>query len=170
MSKRPGLRALACDCRAGRRARIGATMHARQIVRGASMILVGNALSRVLGLLRIQVIAALFGTTAATSAFQTAAAVPTMVHDLLIGGAISAALIPVFSDYARRGDHVGLGRIVGTLATLSVLALAAVAATLVWAAPAVVSVLGVSSGDDTAVVAEAIGMVRVIAPSVIFLG
>lgn len=59
--------------------------------------MLGNLLSRLLGLGREAVVVGLFGLTASTSAFLTAATVPTMVYDLLVGGAISAALIPVLA-------------------------------------------------------------------------
>lgn len=62
--------------------------------------MLGHVASRLLGLVREQTIAALFGTTAAASVFSAATRVPTMVYDLLIGGAITAALVPVFSEYA----------------------------------------------------------------------
>ncbi len=72
-----------------------------QIVRSAFILMAGNASSRVLGFAREAVVVGLFGLTASSSAFITASTVPTMVFDLLVGGAISAALIPVLSDYLR---------------------------------------------------------------------
>jgi putative peptidoglycan lipid II flippase len=142
----------------------------QQIIRGAIFIFIGNGLSRLLGLARIQVIAALFGVTAATSAFQTASAVPTMVYDLLIGGAISAALIPVLSGYVRTGDEREFGRVAGSLVIMAVLCLGLAALAIAVFAPAIVAVLGVSRNAGPAVEAEAIGMVRLVAPSVLFLG
>src|SRR5947209_3099124 len=47
--------------------------------------MLGNVVSRVLGLAREQTIAALVGTTAAGSIFSAASRVPTMVYDLLVG-------------------------------------------------------------------------------------
>ncbi|HET7768805.1 MAG TPA: lipid II flippase MurJ, partial [Chloroflexota bacterium] len=76
----------------------------RRIATAAALITAGNIASRVLGLAREQTIAALFGTTAVASIFSAVSRVPTMVYDLLIGGAITAALIPVFSEIAGRGE------------------------------------------------------------------
>ena len=61
-------------------------MRARRFV-----LLLGNVLSRVLGLVREQTIAYLFGASAATDSFVAATQVPTMVYDLLLGGAVTAA-------------------------------------------------------------------------------
>lgn len=71
------------------------------LARAAVVLLLGNVLSRILGLVREQTIAYLFGVSGAASSFVAAAQVPTMVYDLLLGGAVTAALVPVFADYAR---------------------------------------------------------------------
>lgn len=145
------------------------------IAGAAILITLGNAASRLLGLVREQVIAWLFGKEIATSIFRTSTTVPTMVYDLVIGGAVSAALIPVFAEYASRADadptdagRAELGRVVGTVAALALLALAAVTAALVVAAPALVWALGIVYAP--AAQAQSILLVRIALPSVIFLG
>src|SRR5262245_4817568 len=130
--------------------------------------MVGNAASRLLGLGREAVVLGLFGLTAQTSAFVTASTVPTMVYDLLIGGAISAALIPVLADYARDSDLVEFGRVAGALLTLTVVAATLLVVALELAAPLVVAALG--AARDPAVEAETLAMVRLILPSVVLLG
>ena len=79
---------------------------ARRIAIAAVLIAAGNIASRVLGLARESVIAGTFGTGVDT--FTAASAVPTQLYDLLINGAISAALVPVFSEYAE-GDERSSG-------------------------------------------------------------
>ena len=66
----------------------------RNVAIAMVVIALGNIVSRLLGLVREQVMAALFGATGATDAFVVASAVPQIVYDLLVGGAISAALVP----------------------------------------------------------------------------
>src|SRR5207302_6901368 len=102
----------------------------------------GNITSRVLGLVREQVIAALFGATGATSAFRTATRVSTAVYDLLLSGATTAALVPVFSDYAASDETEQLSRIVSTFVNFTLLSLGAVVAALVIGAPLLVTLLG----------------------------
>jgi putative peptidoglycan lipid II flippase len=70
----------------------------RRVVIAAALIAIGNIASRVLGLARESVIAGLFGAGAAVDAFTAASTIPTTLYDLLINGAISAALVPVFSE------------------------------------------------------------------------
>ena len=62
-------------------------------------------LSRVLGLVREQVRAFLLGTGAASDAFGLAAVIPNLMRRLLAEGAMTAAFIPVFTDYLKRGDE-----------------------------------------------------------------
>ena len=139
-----------------------------QIARAALLLMVGNAASRLLGLGREAVVVGLFGLSASTSAFVTAATVPTMVFDLLIGGAISAALIPVLADYAGEPDLADFGRVAGALLALTTLAAALLVAGLELGAPLVVTALGAARQPD--VEAETLAMVRLILPSVVLLG
>lgn len=141
------------------------------IARAAALITLGNLLSRLLGLVRESVIAGLFGKTLITSAFTTAATVPTMLYDLIVGGAVSAALIPVFAQYAAWEDPKAssdLGRAVGSVAALVFALLAAASALLVVFAPVLVQVLGVAPAD--AAFALTVDLVRVVLPSVVLLG
>ena len=71
------------------------------VTRAAGMIAAGNVASRVLGLVRDTVKSNYFGASGAVSAFDMAAKVPMWIYDLLAGGMLSAALVPVFSEYAR---------------------------------------------------------------------
>lgn len=90
---------------------------AGRIAGAAVLIMLGNVVSRVLGLVRNQTIGALYGVTAAADIFNAANRVPTMVYDLLIGGAISAALVPVFSEYAARDERRRLADAAGVPAS-----------------------------------------------------
>ena len=138
----------------------------RSVAAAAAVIALGNVVSRLLGLVREQVMAALFGATGATDAFVAASTVPQMVYDLLVGGAISAALVPVFVDVAD--DDERLGTLVSAVLTLVALALVAVGLVLGVAAPLVVGLL--AAGFDAAQQAEATTMVRVMLVAVVLQG
>jgi putative peptidoglycan lipid II flippase len=57
-----------------------------------------TAISRILGLVREQVQAYLFGASMATDAFVAAFRIPNLLRDLFAEGALSAAFVPVFKD------------------------------------------------------------------------
>ncbi|MHB9092883.1 MAG: murein biosynthesis integral membrane protein MurJ [Chloroflexota bacterium] len=138
------------------------------IASAAVLITLGSAASRLLGLVREQVIAALFGRTAITDAFVTAITVPTMLYDLVVGGAVSAALIPVFSGYAAADDRAALTRIVSSVLTLTALVLALAVAILWLFADQVISLLGIGLSPEYRDLS--VSLVRLALPAVIFLG
>ncbi len=70
------------------------------MAQAAGVIALGNVASRVLGILRVIVKSGLFGAGPQVSALDAALRVPITLYDLLVGGMISSALVPVLSDYA----------------------------------------------------------------------
>ena len=68
------------------------------IVSGATLI------SRVLGLVREQVTAYLFGASDAVDAFKSAFRIPNLLRDMFAEGALSAGFIPIFSEKLRSGS------------------------------------------------------------------
>ena len=61
--------------------------------------------SRILGLVREQVMAATFGASGITDAFTVAYRVPNMLRDLFAEGAFSSAFVPVFTKVRQLGDR-----------------------------------------------------------------
>ena len=131
------------------------------------------------------VIAGYFGASGLVSAFAVASSVPTMLYDFLVGGMLSAALVPVLSDYARpgRGGVDGpdlasdtrprpspeLVRLFGALISLAAVTLAAIVLILLLFAPQVASVLaGGFDRFDPALLPLTTRLVRLIAPVVWF--
>ncbi|MCC6349164.1 MAG: murein biosynthesis integral membrane protein MurJ [Candidatus Eisenbacteria bacterium] len=83
-------------------------------------------LSRLLGLVRDQTMAALFGAGFASDAFNAAFRIPNLLRDLFAEGAMSAAFIPTFTEAeAKRGANEAwvLGRQVMSSLLLVLLAL-----------------------------------------------
>jgi len=138
------------------------------IAKAAGILSLGNVASRVLGLVRQTVIADLFGASPYVSAFVAAARVPTMIYDLLIGGLLSAALVPVFSDYASPQKRQELWRIFSIVVSLAVVVLSLIVILLELFAPQVAWLLG--SGFDAQLRAVTTKMIRIILPAVLFFG
>ena len=69
----------------------------RHLARSAGVVGAATMTSRVLGLVREQVLAYWFGASDAMDAFLVAFRVPNLVRDLFAEGAMSAALVPTFS-------------------------------------------------------------------------
>ena len=94
----------------------------------------GTALSRVTGLLRIAVFAAVLGRSALTDAYNQANATPNLVYELLIGGVLSATLVPLFTRLRHEEDDHGekAVRSVALAATLVITIIAVLAAPLIF--------------------------------------
>jgi putative peptidoglycan lipid II flippase len=75
---------------------------ARAVARDAGTVGAATMLSRILGLVRDQVMAAMFGAGFASDAFNTAFRVPNLLRDLFAEGAMSAAFIPTFTEYDQK--------------------------------------------------------------------
>lgn len=73
------------------------------LVRNAVVMMAGTATSRVLGLVREMLVAALFGATRQLDAFYVAYTIANLARQLLAEGALSAAFVPVFSRVLRDG-------------------------------------------------------------------
>lgn len=68
-----------------------------------SQVASGTFLSRILGLIREQVFAHLFGASLAADAFFAAFRIPNLLRDLFAEGALSSAFVPVFKQELQEG-------------------------------------------------------------------
>ncbi|MBR4185225.1 MAG: murein biosynthesis integral membrane protein MurJ, partial [Clostridia bacterium] len=68
----------------------------------AAVMAVIILLAKLLGLLRDILVAHTYGTTDAAIAYETASRLPILIFDFVIGGVVSAAFIPVFSELLVR--------------------------------------------------------------------
>ena len=138
------------------------------LVGAAAIIAAGNVASRVLGLVRETVIAYLFGATGYVSVFRVAATIIQTLYDFLVGGMVSAALVPVFSDFAAKENRDELWRVASVVLNVLAVFLALAVLILEIFAPQLVWILG--SGYDAELQRAAVEMLRLVLPAVFFLG
>lgn len=139
----------------------------RGVATAALLISLGNILSRVVGFVREPIIAFYFGLGVEVEAFQIAWTVPSIVYDMLIAGAVSAALVPVFSEYAE-GEADEFWRVVSGVLTVALAALTAVAALAAWQAPALVALYTQSGRAELRELA--VPLMRLLMPAVLLMG
>ena len=77
----------------------------RRMGKAALVVSGGILLSRILGLVREQVAAALLGATAQGDVYQATFSVPDFLNYLLAGGFLSITFIPIFSRYLARDEE-----------------------------------------------------------------
>jgi putative peptidoglycan lipid II flippase len=82
--------------------------------------------SRVLGLAREQICAALFGGGGAMDAFTAAFRIPNLLRDLFAEGALSTAFVTTFSKTIARNGDAAAWRLANKVATLTLIVLGAI--------------------------------------------
>jgi putative peptidoglycan lipid II flippase len=74
------------------------------IARGAALIAALTVLSRILGLARTLVFSQSVGAGCLGTAYVTAYQVPNLIYELILGGALTSAMVPVLARPAQRAD------------------------------------------------------------------
>lgn len=146
----------------------GTSEGAGGVARAAGIIALGSIASRVLGLAREQIIAFFFGASGLVSAFSIAAIIPTMIYEMLIGGMLSAALVPVFSQVAEREGDEALWSLFSRVASLVAVVLGLIVLALEAVAPQVAWLMGGGFAPD--LLAVLTRMIRLVAPAVLLFG
>ena len=110
--------------------------HARaSVLRGAGIMTLMTALSRVLGLVREQVRSFLLGTGMASDAFGIASVVPNLFRRLLAEGAMTAAFVPVFAEYRKEKTREEMNLFLSRFMTLFTFLVTAVMLLGMWMTP-----------------------------------
>src|SRR6516162_1412962 len=103
----------------------------RKLAGGAAVVMTGFLLSRLLGAVRNIVIAAHFGAGPEYGAYVAAIALPDLVFQVLVGGAVGSAFIPVFKRYHAVGQEREAWHL--TSAVINIFVLVALATSIVLA-------------------------------------
>jgi putative peptidoglycan lipid II flippase len=136
------------------------------LARSAASAGVATLTSRILGVVREQVVAALFGAGAAMDAYNVAFRIPNLLRDLFAEGAMSAAFVPTFTRTLttegkepawRLGNHVVNALIVVTGAL--------VALGIVFAEPLVLTFAAERYTSDPRQLAMTVQMARIMLPA-----
>ncbi len=130
----------------------GATSEPGDTVRAAVGMGALTAVSRVVGFLRVVVVAAVLGVSALGDAFQAANSLSNVLFELLAAGALSAVLVPAFVDLLDAGDDEGAEEVAGGVLGLAVLGLGVLVVAGIVAAPLLARLL--TAGATGAGVAE----------------
>lgn len=94
-----------------------------KMMKAAGFLMAANLVSRFLGFIRESLMAGLFGKTGATDAYNTAFILPDLLYWLLVGGVLSAAFIPVLSEFIAKGKKEEGWKVVSSVTNLIFLSL-----------------------------------------------
>jgi putative peptidoglycan lipid II flippase len=135
--------------------------------RAAGIIGLAVMCSRVLGLIREQVCAALFGGGGAMDAFTAAFRIPNLLRDLFAEGALSTAFVTTFSKTAARSDDAAAWALANKVATLAAVVLGALCLLGMVYSPQLVALL--APGFDPAKAALTATLTRIMFPFILLV-
>lgn len=139
------------------------------LVRSSGIISAATLGSRILGLVRDQMIASVFD-RALTVPFLTAFIIPNTLRRLFAEGALSAAFIPVFSECLQREGRERAARLGASLFKALFLVLVVVALLGSLLAPQIFQLLPASDKVSTGHEALAIQLLRIMFPYILLIG
>jgi putative peptidoglycan lipid II flippase len=138
------------------------------VVRSSAVVAMGTALSRVTGFVRIAAIAYALGVTTLAGTYSYANETPNIVYELLVGGVLTATLVPLFVRHFESHDEDAAAAVF----TVSILVLLAVTVAGVLLAPWIVDVYTIRvHGPNRAQQQElATQLLRLFMPQMLFYG
>jgi putative peptidoglycan lipid II flippase len=149
------------------------------IARGAMLIAGLTILSRTLGLARTLVFSQTIGATCLGTAYVTANQVPNLIYELVLGGALTSAMVPVLARSAERAaddpaEKARVSQITSALLTWSVVILVPLSLAIVAIAEPVASLLNPANANAHCprgdMVATTASMLQVFAPQALLYG
>ncbi len=146
---------------------------APSLARGAALITIATAVSRVTGFVRVVVLAAAMGTTFLANTYQTANTAPNLIFELAAAGILTSVFVPTFISYIVSNQRKEGWDAANALTSVALVALTAIAALLALAAPLAMRVLTLGVADSATRAREiALGttFLRLFAPQVVFYG
>jgi putative peptidoglycan lipid II flippase len=142
----------------------------RQVLSALGSIGAATLASRVLGFARDMLVALVFGAGPVTDAFFVAFRIPNMLRRLLAEGALSTAVIPVFSEYAETRPPAEFVRMLRAVLGAALLALGATSILGILAAPWLVRAIAPGFAADPGQAALAALLTRVMFPYLLLVG
>ena len=107
------------------------------LMRSNLVVAAGTTLSRITGLVRVMVLAAVVGKQALTDVYLIGNETPNIVYELLLGGVLSATLVPMFTGFLDQDDKEAGKEATNVVITVTLAALALLTFVAFLVAPAI---------------------------------
>jgi len=139
------------------------------LLKSSAVMAAGTMVSRLTGFVRSALIVSALGVGMLGDTFQVAYQLPTMIYILTVGGGLNSVFVPQLVR-AMKEDDDGGEAFANRLLTLVMVALGALTALAVFAAPLLIRLLSDSVANDPAANAVGVTFVRYFLPSIFFMG
>jgi putative peptidoglycan lipid II flippase len=141
----------------------------KTIARSAGVVGVAVMCSRLLGLIREQVFAGMFGAGLAYDAFVVAFRIPNLLRDLFGEGALSAAFVTVFSQYDTDRSETETWRLASNVLIFFGLALSLLSLIGIYATGAIVHLMAPDFADVPGKAELTVQLTRIMMPFLVFI-
>lgn len=141
--------------------------------RNAAIMAAGTTLSRFSGFARVLAVAWALGQGTLSDAYNQANTVPNTIYELLLGGVLSATLLPVLMQSLARYDKGDDDSAVPAVTTFLTICLVAGTVVFWLAAPFIIDFYFLAKGTGSGTLAEkalATSWLRLFAPQLLFIG
>lgn len=148
------------------------TNHVSGLARNTSLMALGTALSRLTGLGRLLALVYALGVTRFTDTYNLANNVPNIIFELVVGGILSATLIPVFvHEFTTKDEHEGW-KAVSAIATTVMALLTGLSLLVFLAAPLIIHLYTLGNTSDTLNDQREVAtlLLRLFVPQILFYG
>ncbi|MEU0369363.1 murein biosynthesis integral membrane protein MurJ [Streptomyces sp. NPDC006283] len=142
---------------------------ATSLLKSSAVMAAGTLVSRLTGFVRSLVITAALGAALLGDTFTVAYTLPTMIYILTVGGGLNSVFVPQLVR-AMKNDEDGGEAYANRLLTLVMVALGAIVAIAVFAAPLLIRLMSDTIASDQAANSVAVTFARYCLPTIFFMG
>ncbi|MGW0698155.1 murein biosynthesis integral membrane protein MurJ [Streptomyces sp. NPDC002867] len=139
------------------------------LLKSSAVMAAGTLVSRLTGFVRSLVITAALGAALLGDTFTVAYTLPTMIYILTVGGGLNSVFVPQLVR-AMKNDEDGGEAYANRLLTLVMVALGAIVAIAVFAAPLLIQLMSDTIAGDPAANSVAVSFARYCLPTIFFMG
>lgn len=143
------------------------------MTRNTALMASGTMLSRITGFGRVLALIWAFGITSGlTDVYNVANTVPNIIYDLVLGGILSATLVPVFVDYLNRDDADESRHAISAVVTAITATLLGISALFWLLTPAIIHFYFILTPSKNAAIEEPLGisLLHLFVPQLFLLG
>ncbi|MBI5185235.1 MAG: murein biosynthesis integral membrane protein MurJ [Nitrospinae bacterium] len=141
----------------------------KKILKAAGSIAGATLLSRTLGFIRDMIVARFFGATASADSFYVAFRIPNLFRELFAEGTMSAAFVPVFTEYLTTKDKEEARELASGAFSALLLSVAVVVGIGIIAASYMVMAIAPGFTADPVKFTETVFMARLMFPYLLFI-
>ena len=143
-------------------------LSSKKMMKLAGFMVIATLAAKICGQLRDSFIGSYFGVSSDADAFFAATKIPILFFDVIIGGVISAAFIPVFNEYLTKDDKKRAMQFANRFINVILIITGIVAAVGILFAPQLIEMMTPGLAADTK--ALAVHMSNIMFPSILFIG